>query len=637
MKNPIQRSIWARKKFLATLLLVSTAISLTVWQCTPNSSGIGLPQDVLNKNPLTEAQFAQWFVNDSITENGIVEPANSVAFSPNSNSSFYQWSAQMFLWITSGANGSGSGSNSVMESPVFYTVTPADSNGNRSLIPHVPGTPLNAVGNIKELNFKKFVTSNQGKRFELESRSEQKVVFDGTGKKVAVSKIIAKSGGGHTFIDQQGKEIIKPKAIFKTNKVNKNLVAKFKSVSGRLVFIDADGNEIESEEGQASGNALISKNNSLVYYITMVNDMYVQFLLAAKSSNRGTWVDTFPTTTRNMDSIRAFARSNGLNSLPVDSNALAMELKTSWVTAQSLGKDSVNYVRITATIPTYNNSGDTTWTVNGSQTTRLALVGMHVVGSAQGHPEMIWATFEHINNTPNASYHYIDSNNNVKTVPQDTGSHWVFSTNGSDPAPNLSHISANGSTLTADVNGAPKFVFTISPSNTLRINPFGSIDSISPNPNNTAASSNSEVIALNNSIRKMLPGNDIRKNYMLIGATWTSGQAVPSGNSYPHSVPNIDSTQGNKGDSIPGIAANTLAVGTSQLANSTMETYVLPVNPVDPNNTFGNNMSCFACHNGSLNPNEPGGALTHVFSEITPPIGLFYQLNRNKIPGINKK
>jgi hypothetical protein len=41
---------------------------------------------------------------------------------------------------------------------------------------------------------------------------------------------------------------------------------------------------------------------------------------------------------------------------------------------------------------------------NGQKTVNLAMVGMHVVGSTKGHPEMIWATFEHIGNAPNDDY-----------------------------------------------------------------------------------------------------------------------------------------------------------------------------------------------------------------------------------------
>ena len=59
------------------------------------------------------------------------------------------------------------------------------------------------------------------------------------------------------------------------------------------------------------------------------------------------------------------------------------------------------------------------------KTVLMALVGMHVVGSTAGHPEMIWATFEHKNNAPNSSYTYL-STSGVKTVNPDFSTAYLF-------------------------------------------------------------------------------------------------------------------------------------------------------------------------------------------------------------------
>src|SRR5262249_54490930 len=40
--------------------------------------------------------FASWFQSGTPTLNGVVNPANSVAFPDSPNCSFYQWSEQMF-------------------------------------------------------------------------------------------------------------------------------------------------------------------------------------------------------------------------------------------------------------------------------------------------------------------------------------------------------------------------------------------------------------------------------------------------------------------------------------------------------------------------------------------------------------
>jgi hypothetical protein len=78
-------------------------------------------------------------------------------------------------------------------------------------------------------------------------------------------------------------------------------------------------------------------------------------------------------------------------------------VKSAWVLAAGLPNPD-SYITTTATVPTYNQSNANLWTPTGQQTVKLALVGMHVVGSTAGHPEMAWATFEHVGTTPMDSH-----------------------------------------------------------------------------------------------------------------------------------------------------------------------------------------------------------------------------------------
>src|SRR5262249_22247442 len=149
------------------------------------------------------------------------------------------------------------------------------------------------------------------------------------------------------------------------------------------------------------------------------------------------------------------------------------------------------------------------------------------------HPEMIWASFEHFGNTPNAAYSYI-STTGTKNVAQNTSGTWLFCASGaSGPASsfNVAHMSTSGNDIVA-ASGQ-----TISPSNTLRIMPWGMPGS--------SSSSNTEIISSNHSVLSLMPAGDVRNNYFMIGATWTPFGATPTG--------------GN-------------GVGTNQLANSALET-----------------------------------------------------------------
>lgn len=484
----------------ATLILSGLVLAL-VLACRPNKdetlADTYLPTDVLSSCTVTESEFDAWFADGKATENGVVNPANSVDFVHDVNCDFYKWSQQMFLFLTSPAKGDYGDGGYVFESPVFYTVSPEDANGNRKLIPHKKGQLLSAD-------------------FGLE-----------------------KSFG------------------------------------------------LDSEEGQATGDALMAKDGSMVYYITMVNDVYAEFLeMVGSGRMKG---NRFPTTQAALDSIKAYAGSQK-RTLP-DANALAMEIKTSWVDAATLA-DASDFVTIKAWVPTYTKT-PTRWTISGRRQTTLALIGMHIVGSTAGHPEMVWSTFEHIRNAPNLSYAYIDKNNQVKTRKADTTTDWLLSDRAANLGDTVSHMKFKADSIYANFPGAPDGN-TVSPSNTTRTKPWGVAENAVPNPEDaTAAASNSKVISINNTVMGFLKGNDVRKHYLFIGSTWTPGGTGPTGTSFK-----------------AGASTKGVAIGTSQLANSTMETYAQ--NGIKPA-TYG---SCFSCHsnNGSLAPDQ----ISHVLNDLLP-------------------
>jgi hypothetical protein len=156
--------------------------------------------------------------------------------------------------------------------------------------------------------------------------------------------------------------------------------------------------------------------------------------------------------------------------------------------------------------------------------------------------------------------------------------------------------------------------FEVSASNSTLVNSWGAAVGVTPNPLVTSdAESNSEVISLNSSVIGMLIDGDVRKNYMLIGCTWTDEGG------YPYSaMSSVDGGMVNyPRTGLPSVEGLGDAVGTSRLANSTMETYHQADN-------------CFNCHNNftSVNTvaaNVAGGGytdLSHIFSNLEqlPPV-----------------
>jgi hypothetical protein len=321
----------------------------------------------------------------------------------------------------------------------------------------------------------------------------------------------------------------------------------------------------------------------------------------------------FPTTAADLTPITNFATAHGVtfpDSNPPTSSALAVEVKTSWIEASKL-PDPQNYVTMTATIPTYKKPSSNQWTPGPDQTVQLALVGMHVVGSTNQHAEMIWATFEHLGNTPNDNYKYVNNSGSTITVNRDISGTWLFSASNSNGPFNQMHMTFDPST--GNINAMPGF--TISPSDTIRSKAWGGAFDVCPNPiDSTTAASNSEIISINNSVRGQMPAGDVRANYILTGATWTIPPNNPPTSSF----------------ACDGNFANN-EVGTSKMANSTMETYdqgtdVLPNGP--KGNSFATGSNCFLCHNnpvGGLTANSgvapPSGCsvgLSHIFTCLQP-------------------
>lgn len=392
---------------------------------------------------------------------------------------------------------------------------------------------------------------------------------------------ITSSTNGETVMESPTFYIISP-LIYTAKDTTRILEPHVKGTLLRaMANVDKTG-KINSEEGQATDDVLMDKNGNLIYYISMANDVYAEFLTASKQGKMSG--KKFPTTAQERDSIFNFAKANGVDLK--DANALAIEIKTSWVIADSL-IDTSQYITIDAVIPVYTkNSDNTIWTISGERQAKLAMVGMHIVGSASGHPEMVWATFEHTKNTPNDAYQYINEKGETVTVPADGDGDWLFNTNVKDSA-NVSHMKFKNDQIIA------KKGHTISPSNTTRTKPWGSSYETQPNAEDaTPAIANSKVIQLNKAISTLLPGNDVRKKYFLIGATWTNNGTAPNGISYA-----------------PNTTVDSVAIGSSQLANSTMETYA------QNGTTYNKYGSCFSCHsNNGLKPTD----LSHVYKRIQP-------------------
>ena len=567
MKQPSRRICSERCRrssanpIIPGLLLLAVLSACTVAVQTP-------PADAVDACPLSAATFASWFESGTVTLNGVVNPANSLTvLSPNCG--FYEWSEQMFLWLNSPTPPAyGGGGGRIFDSPAFFDVSPIQPDGHRIFIPH-------QIGVVRNLNLRAAQRGALGLPVIMDRERHMFSVVDPpanaearpmvrnlSGELVEIAHARRGDKSELVLVDPAG-QIIQPAPArvpdlsdMNAEQVSRALTARKFVVDGITFFLGPSSGLIDVEQGQAGGgDVLEAQNGSLIYYLTSVNDVFAYFATGAKNGGITPMPTEFPTTMGALNQVTTFAAAHG-TTFP-DPEALAVEIKSAWIEAAGLPNLS-SYITRTATIPTYDTSNPNQWVPNGQKTTKLALVAMHVVGSTAQHPEMVWATFAHIGITPNAQFTY-NSTSGAKTVAQNTNGTWLFSASGASGPFNEAHMKQPFGTL--DI--VPISPHTISPSNTLRVMPWGM-------PGSNAAS-NTEVISMNNNVRGMLAGGDVRGNYVMIGATWT----------------------------IPGIAPPQGQVGTNRLANTTMETY-----------QQGGN--CFSCHFTSTT------SVSHVYPDLEP-------------------
>jgi hypothetical protein len=550
--------------------------------CQAASAQTILPSDASPTCAVPAATFNSWFTSGAVTLNGAVQPADSVAFSTNSDCDFLEWGENMFLWLTSPAPAIYGGSGGlVLNTPLFFDVSTPDSMGNRTFIPITSGGIRHFMVRKAQVGPRGLPVrmNREGRMIEIEPPPARPIILDRAGNQVEVASTRFGFFGKPIFRDASGK-VIKPllgprgKPFFINNQGNRvEMFRIIRGVGDMLTFLDAADNPIQFGEGETMGNdVLMDQHGSLVYFAIQVNDVYPYFLTGVAG---GTIQATqFPSSQQDMNNITSFAQAHAVTLS--DPDTMTMEIKSAWV--ETNGLDVSKYITMAATIPTYHTnsttSNSTTWTTNGMKQTELALVGIHVVGTVLGHPEMVWATFEHMDNSPQAAYSYFNTSGSTTTVPQDTGSSftWLFCSSGSSGPYNNANMTAAANDTISPVQG-----FTISPSDTLRITAWGV-----PINNNTGTFVPTELISINNSVRGMLMPGDVRANYILTGVTWTGG--------VPPSIPN-------------GL------YGSSEMANTTLETYQQPSN-------------CFDCHNGTpmlgTMSTGQGIGLSHIFGTLSP-------------------
>jgi len=615
-----------RLRFCGTASAIALFASAAASQTLP-STQVTCPASGPMVTSPASTPFTAWFTGGSPSAlNAVVSPADSLNFSNNpgdANTDFYRWSYRMFLWLTSPTPSTYGGTGLVMSSPEFYNVAP-NAAGDFVMTPN-PINPFLRFGPIRAVEMARLrppapielgvrvanlgphglpiVHDTAGNFMEVLpaklSATGQPLVLNRAGQEVELGRVVADAQGRLKFLDKTGatvatpqlqvhpqaagalgmdtrtlQRLAQPKFVFRIDPSN---IENNGTILGPI-FILPTGVVINTVVGDSDGNVQLTQGGSLIYYGMAVNDVYAYFVTQISPLVTNNTSVQFPTDQPGLTSIQSFATTKGHTLL--DPNSLAMEIKTAWVDASTLPNPS-DYITMQAVVPTYSEANPALWAQNGAKTITVALIGIHVVGSVSGHPEMVWSTFEHVGNSPNVSYTFDDPSGHQQTQPADpvnSATSWLFCGVTSPPSNGTSaEFTPNAVATFTTPPGVKAINSTTSVQGTsiLRLAPFGAPDNQTPNPLITSiAASNTQIISLNNDIHSQMNAADVRNKYFFLGATWTENGGAPSTN-------------------WDGANATGIVVGASHLANSTLETFTQ--SQVFVQGTFPG-PGCLSCH-----------------------------------------
>lgn len=381
-------------------------------------------------------------------------------------------------------------------------------------------------------------------------------------------------------------------------KLGHRAVAKVKTAAG--TFTEAAGAIVE-----ADGNMLVSPNGYPVYASVHMNESY------------------FKTAQKNLIVTGDYEKNPDTDYFDVG----AAVFKATWLRLDPGQPAPAGAYTTQAEVPVLSLqtvNGATVVAPSGQFTTvTVALVGLHVVGYTQNHPEFLWGTFEHVANSPKFADNTFDPSSTASDPKTYTfyqgGTPWnqLNYNQGNQAAPFL--LSFNASTQ--------RFATLTVPNNLSNGSYSGTSPSTSPGTNivlanATGSETNSpsgpaNIAALNQSAQTFYAGLQTAQstfaNYFLVGTVWMAP------NTYVATNPNVFSLNNNN------------AFGSVNLANTTAETF-FQVPHVSPSNAVpsanGSTMqNCFLCHNPtSFNFQTPPPAklasrriaISHVISANSP-------------------
>jgi len=317
-------------------------------------------------------------------------------------------------------------------------------------------------------------------------------------------------------------------------------------------------NQPSDDPAQAGGGVLVDPNGQIVWYSTHINDIYFQFLQQNGGAN--------------------YANASATLTWPVG----AAVFKAAWKVVPD-GTPPAGFYTEKTTVPLLVNKKDKNGKqigigIDPSGKTRpvtVALVGLHVVGVTQNHPEFLWGTFEQIQNAPDLPPGM--AYNSTSPVSKQGFTFYAANT----PA-NACNVKA-----TPTVDPAKQTVTPIT--NVFRQFATGGAEPFRTQDINDVNTAAQGEMANMGKGKNPQPKETVWANYKLIGTLWLQANTLQ---------PDVSQLEKQ-------------GVASIDLANATLETYFQ-----GPQNNFNGNpmANCFMCHN--TGPSFSGSSKTYPGKNI---------------------
>ncbi len=311
---------------------------------------------------------------------------------------------------------------------------------------------------------------------------------------------------------------------------------------------DQKPKSIGSFKQAGPGGVLVDQSGRAVYYSTHMDLTYFNF-------------------TQKYFGPANYAKASPTMPYPIG----ATVFKTSWRIIGT-GENPPDAYTTTATIELLESDGQGGLRTSGQTqpNVRVALVGVHVVGVIKDHPEFAWGTFEQVNNAPD-----LPANMSPKSGDPVSQQQFTFYKAGT-PA-NQCNVLPTSMTIDAQTQ-------QISPmTNVFRQFAYGGA---------TPALRVTDIQEINKNFQGKISEESAKidpvfAKYKLIGTVWMLPNTLKPGDG------NMD----------------TEAIGSVELANSTLETFVQ-----------GRGTNCFSCHNTSGGSGYPGKDIniSHIILSVLP-------------------